>query len=128
MHDKFHSLRGLNLLLLSLLSYFTKFIKHTGQQSKLTVDSLKPETVSHTALFKQWKSLPGDIADVSYSGFKKGVGKFVEVKNKQGLLTAKTTFFAQEGPELQISGKWRNTLRKFDAYWRSSSISSPGIH
>jgi len=69
--DKYHSSRSLNVLLLSLLSYFTKFIKHTGQQIKLTVDSLKPETLSHTALFKQWKSLLVDIADGNYSGFRK---------------------------------------------------------
>lgn len=49
--------------------------------------------------------MPGDIADVSYSGFKKKLDKVVEVKNKQGLLTAKTTLFAQEAPELQNTGE-----------------------
>lgn len=66
---------------------------------------------------------------MSVLGFQKVIGQICGSKTKkQWLLTAKTTFFAQEGPELQISGKWGNTQRNFDTYWRSSSVSSPGVH
>lgn len=61
MYDKFHSL--------GTWIFSTKFIKHTCQQIKFAVGFLKPETFSHTALLKQWKSLPEDIADVITQNF-----------------------------------------------------------
>lgn len=64
------------------------------------------------------------LLKISISFILKVIDKFVEIKNKQELLMAKATLFAQEGPELEN----RNTVTQLDACWHSSPISSAGIH